>query len=66
MSHLLYPLVAVAASVLGSLIVWLRHRRPRSFTSSIDDFRRELEALAPDGVAPVTDRLQSRRRVGRA
>ncbi|MDQ1439138.1 MAG: hypothetical protein QOK43_2767 [Acidimicrobiaceae bacterium] len=47
MSNLAYLLVAVALSVLGSLILWLRHRRPRSLESGIDEFSRELRALAP-------------------
>lgn len=47
MSNLLYLLVAVALSVVGSLILWLRHRKPRSLESGIDEFTRELRALAP-------------------
>jgi heme/copper-type cytochrome/quinol oxidase subunit 3 len=33
--------------VLGSLVLWLKNRRPRSLSSGIDDFRREMRALAP-------------------
>ena len=47
MSSLLYLLVAVGLSVIGSAILWLRHRRPRSLESGIDEFSRELRALAP-------------------
>jgi hypothetical protein len=47
LSNLVYLLVAVALSILGSLILWLRHRRPRSLESGIDEFSRELRALAP-------------------
>jgi hypothetical protein len=46
-SNLLYLLVAVGLSVIGSVILWLRHRRPRSLESGIDEFSRELRALAP-------------------
>jgi hypothetical protein len=48
MSSLAFLAVAVALSLLGSLILWLRHRRPRSLEAGIDEFTRELKALAPD------------------
>lgn len=47
MSSLVYLFVAVALSIMGSLILWYRHRRPRSLESGIDEFSRELKALAP-------------------
>lgn len=47
MSSLVYLLVAVALSIIGSLILWYRHRRPRSLEYGIDEFSRELRALAP-------------------
>jgi hypothetical protein len=43
--------VAIVISLLGSLVLWLRHRngqRPRGVTSGIDEFTREMRALAPD------------------
>ncbi len=48
MSYLLYLLIALGLSVLGSLILWYRHRKPRSVESGISEFSRELRALAPD------------------
>lgn len=48
MSNLLYLVIALALSVIGSLILWYRHRRPRSMESGIDEFSRELKALAPE------------------
>jgi hypothetical protein len=48
LTSLLYLLIAVVLSGLGSLILWLRHRRPTSLESGIDSFSRELKALAPD------------------
>ena len=48
MSNLLYLLVALGLSAVGSLILWLRTRRPRSLQSSIHEFQRELRALAPE------------------
>lgn len=47
MSSLIYLVVALALSIVGSLILWLRHRRPRSLEYGIDEFSRELRALAP-------------------
>ena len=47
MSSLAYLLVALALSIIGSLILWYRHRRPRSLEYGIDEFSRELRALAP-------------------
>ena len=48
MSNLLYLGVAVAASVVGILVLWLRNRKPRSLNAGIEEFQRELRALAPD------------------
>ena len=47
-SNLIYLLVAVLLSIIGSLILWYRHRRPRSMEAGIDEFNRELKALAPE------------------
>jgi hypothetical protein len=46
-SSLVYLFVALVLSILGSMILWYRHRRPRSLESGIDEFSRELRALAP-------------------
>ena len=48
MSNLLYLLLAVILSVVGSLILWYRHRKPTSMEAGIDEFNRELRALAPE------------------
>lgn len=48
MSNLLYVLVAVAVSVIGSLALWYHHRKPRSLEYGVDEFQRELRALAPE------------------
>jgi hypothetical protein len=47
-SNLIYLLVAVALSIIGSLILWYRHRRPRSMEEGIAEFNRELRALSPE------------------
>lgn len=41
-----FLLIAVAVSLVGSLIVLLRHRKPTHFMSSVDEFQREMEALS--------------------
>jgi hypothetical protein len=41
-----FLLIAVGVSLIGSLIVWLRHRKPTHFMSSVDEFQREMEALS--------------------
>ena len=52
-----FLLIVVVVTVVGSLVVWLRHRKPTHFMSSVDDFQREMDALGrPSG---------SRRRVPR-
>ncbi|MEY2567706.1 MAG: hypothetical protein QOE35_2235 [Actinomycetota bacterium] len=48
MSNLLYVVIALGLSAVGSLILWYRHRRPRSMEAGIDEFSRELKALAPE------------------
>ena len=41
--------LALAISLLGTLVLWLRHRqRPRGVASGIDEFSREMRALAPE------------------
>jgi hypothetical protein len=45
-SNAVFLLAAVGASVLGSVVLWLRHRTPRDTMSSIDAFQREMHALA--------------------
>lgn len=52
MSNLVYLLLAVAFSLIGSLWVWYRHRQPRSAEYHIVEFQRELQALAPDQAGP--------------
>lgn len=46
MSQLAYLFGAAAASAVGILIVWLRHRKPKTFMSSIQEFQREMGALS--------------------
>lgn len=47
MSALVFLLIVLVVSAVGSLVVWLRHRSPTTLESSIEAFQRELDALAP-------------------
>jgi hypothetical protein len=47
-SALAFLLIAVAISVLGSLVLVMRVRKPTSAEYSIDAFRREMDALSPE------------------
>lgn len=48
MSNLIYLGIAVLLSVAGCLVIWLRNRKPTSLESGIEEFQRELRALAPN------------------
>jgi hypothetical protein len=47
-SALVFLVIAVGISCIGSFFLWVRNRKPRTLTSSIDDFRREMQALSPE------------------
>ena len=49
MNALVFLGVAVVVSVVGSLIVLLRNRSPRSIDHGIADFSQRMQALSPDG-----------------
>ena len=48
MTNLLYLGIAIVISGLAILVLWYRNRKPRSLESGIEEFQRELRALAPD------------------
>jgi hypothetical protein len=48
MSSLLYLGFAIIASVIGGIWIYLRNRKPTSLNAGIEEFQRELRALAPD------------------
>jgi hypothetical protein len=54
-SGLAYLVVAVGMAVVLSTLLWLVRRKPRSFMSSIEAFRREMDALA-GGPRPPAER----------
>ncbi|MGH9184943.1 MAG: hypothetical protein ACRD0U_03855 [Acidimicrobiales bacterium] len=49
MSALVFLLLAVVVSLVGWAVLVLRHRRPNSLEWGIDEFKREMQALSPDG-----------------
>ena len=44
---MIFLLIAVVVSLLGSFVLWLRHRDPTSYDHGITEFQREMRALAP-------------------
>jgi hypothetical protein len=57
-SGVAFLLIVVVVALVGSFIVWLRHRKPTHFMSSVDDFQREMDAL---GRSPGTTPKRPRR-----
>jgi len=51
-----FLLVAVGLSIVGSALLWLRYRKPKTFMTSIDDFQREMKALGGEPDAPASRR----------
>jgi hypothetical protein len=49
---LYFLLGALVISAIGSLIVVLRHREPRTEDWSVEEFRREMQALSPEAGSP--------------
>lgn len=48
MSNLIYLIIAIVLSLVGSLILWFRTRQPKSMEAGIKEFSKGLRALAPD------------------
>ena len=48
MENLVYLVGAVVVSVMISIVIVLRNRKPTSMEAGIDAFNRELKALAPE------------------
>ena len=64
MSGLLFLGVAIALSVVGSVVLWLRSRKPTSISHAIESFQREMQALAPrppEASGPRAERRRPRR-----
>lgn len=56
MSALVFLLLVLVVSGIGSAILWLQHRSPNTLESGIEAFQREMEALAPPDDEPRPDR----------
>lgn len=47
MNALVFLLIVVVVSAVGSLVLWLQQRSPNTLESGIEEFQREMRALAP-------------------
>jgi hypothetical protein len=55
-----FLMIAVVISVVGSVVLYLRSRTPSSLEAGIDNFRREMQALAPRDEQPTPRRWWKR------
>ncbi len=62
MSGLVFLVVAVGLSLIGSLVYWLRTRKPTTWDSGITEFSRNMEALAQARPSPQPGPRRPRRR----
>ncbi|CAN5670373.1 MAG: hypothetical protein M3535_01395 [Actinomycetota bacterium] len=60
MSGLIFLVAALAVSLIGSVVLWLYHRQPTSIYQGIDDFSREMRALAPEEEGSATSSVRRR------
>jgi hypothetical protein len=59
LGNVAYLIGAVVLAFIGGLIVWLRHRQPKSVDANVESFSRGLRALAPDASNPRGPRTPS-------
>jgi hypothetical protein len=52
MQAIVFLAIAAAVCAIGGLVLYVRHRQPNTLESGMDDFRREMTALAPPEVEP--------------
>lgn len=52
MSAVVFLLIAVVISLIGTIVLYVRNRPPSSLEAGIDSFRREMRALAPRDDTP--------------
>jgi hypothetical protein len=55
-----FLMIAVVISVVGSAVLYLRSRTPSNLEAGIDNFRREMQALAPRDEQPQPRRWRKR------
>ncbi|MCZ7629084.1 MAG: hypothetical protein M5U19_08485 [Microthrixaceae bacterium] len=48
MSPLVFLALALVISAVGTVALWLRHRRPDTPDATIDEFRSKMRALSDD------------------
>jgi hypothetical protein len=54
MGNLLFLGFAAMFTAVGCTVIWLRQRKPTGVDTSVDAFKRELQALAPDRDRDIT------------
>ncbi len=59
LANLAYLIGAVVLAIVVGLLVWLRHRQPKSVDANMASFRRGLSALAPDAEGGITSLRQA-------
>lgn len=62
MSGVGFLMIAVVIAVIGSVIVWLRHRQPNNPLASVGDFEREMQALGTKPPTVADGQLEARPR----
>jgi hypothetical protein len=62
MSGIGFLMIVVVVTIIGSVIVWLRHRQPNNPLASVDDFQREMQALGTTPPAVADGNLEARPR----
>jgi hypothetical protein len=63
LANLAYLIGAVVVAAIAVLLVWLKHRQPRSVDANMASFRRGLSALAPDDPERAAARPQEPARI---
>ncbi len=62
LTNLAYLIGAVVLASSSGLLVWLHHRKPKSFDANVESFNRGLRALAPEA-RPAEPRHSARARI---
>lgn len=53
MSPLVFLALALVVSVVGTVVLWLRHRQPDTPDATIDEFRTKMRALSDEVGSPA-------------
>jgi hypothetical protein len=59
LANLAYLIGAVVVAAIAGVLVWLRHRQPKSVDANVASFRRGLSALAPEDEGSSSRRPES-------